>query len=974
MGWTGTGTLGADHRSPEGLIVFNPFPGLRPFEPDEDHLFFGREQEIDELLRRLRSAHFLSVVGTSGSGKSSLVRSGLIPSLYSGYMVSAGSSWRVAILRPGEDPIGHLAAALVKAGLLSTDDRELADTNRVMVEATLRRGSLGLVNAVRHARIPARDNLLVVVDQFEELFRFRRTRAIENPREEAISFVKLLLEAGRQSTLPIYVVLTMRSDFIGDCIEYPGLPDAINNGQYLVPRMTRAQVRLAITGPVAVGGGEIAPRLVLRLLNELGDDQDQLPVLQHALMRTWDHWEHHRQPGEPIDVATYEAIGTLRQALSLHAEEAYQETGTDRARQITERMFKALTDTFSDPRGVRRPTTLGELAGICEATQAEVAGIVEIFRRPGRSFLMPPSTVPLGERSIIDLSHESLMRRWTRLVDWAEQDRLSSTFYMRLSQAAQWYAEGSAGLWRNPELELGMQWKRDHRPTPHWGRRLDESFDDAMAFLDRSEREQVRIELEKARERKRKLRQARWTAVVFATLFLIAVLLTYVARGENQRATENLRLAKDAVDQTLSSAGLDPASAGADVPQMAEFRRELLERAKAFYVEFLKQDARDESLRNEMGQAHLRLGHIERWLENAVEAAREYEQAIGQFQSLGNEFPKVEYRQALANSYNWLGFALTPLPERTADAERAYNSALDLQRELLRASPSREEYAQELARTFYNRGILHGRTALPGSSALTAAESDFREAIRLLEPLAARRTNRVQALELARAYNNLGSLLATDDSRLAEARSLFEAAIRHDEELVKADPANREYRLELATFLNNLSDLLRLIGQDTLAQERSRQALNLLDGLALPAPSLGIEQADAHNLRGQILEASDIGAAVVEYDEALQIFEKLGTVAAARRSAIFHERYDDLLLNLTRLSQTSREPAVHALLRRALTEYLQLAQAALAAGSAAEAQPALDNVSRLLPELSEPDRAGIMPLYKGLADRLNQSR
>ena len=171
--------------------------------------------------------------------------------------------------------------------------------------------------------------------------------------------------------------------------------------------------------------------------------------------------------------------------------------------------------------------------------------------------------------------------------------------------------------------------------------------------------------------------------------------------------------------------------------------------------EFLKQDARNESLRNEMGLAHLRLGHIERWLENAVEATREYEQAIGQFQSLGNEFPKVEYRQALANSYNWLGFALTPLPERNTDADRAYNSALDLQRELLRASPSREEYAQELARTFYNRGILHGRTALPGSPALTAAESDFREAIRLLEPLAARRTNRVQALELARAYNNL---------------------------------------------------------------------------------------------------------------------------------------------------------------------------------------------------------------------------
>src|SRR5258705_13536812 len=90
----------------------NPFPGLRPFEPVEDHLFFGREKETDDLLRRLGSHRFLSVIGTSGCGKSSLIRSGLIPSLHSGMMARAGSSWRVAILRPGEDPIGHLAVAL----------------------------------------------------------------------------------------------------------------------------------------------------------------------------------------------------------------------------------------------------------------------------------------------------------------------------------------------------------------------------------------------------------------------------------------------------------------------------------------------------------------------------------------------------------------------------------------------------------------------------------------------------------------------------------------------------------------------------------------------------------------------------------------------------------------------------------------------------------------------------------------------
>src|SRR3984893_17971240 len=312
----------------ESKTLFNPFPGLRPFQADEEHLFFGREQEIDELLRRLRTTRFLQVVGTSGTGKSSLVRSGLIPTLQSGFAVRAGSNWRVWVFRPGGDPIGNLAASLDAPDALGTYG-ELASTNRVLLEATLRRGTLGLVQAVRQARIPSQDNLLVVVDQFEELFRFRRSGHDGDSRNEAAAFFKLLLEAAKQEDIPIYVVLTMRSDFLGDCMEFQGLPEAVNAGLYLVPRMTRDELRSAITGPVAVGGGDITQRLVLRLLNDLGDDYDQLPILQHALMRTWDHWAQRLPSTDAIDIEDYEAIGTFRHALSIHAEEAYEDTGSE---------------------------------------------------------------------------------------------------------------------------------------------------------------------------------------------------------------------------------------------------------------------------------------------------------------------------------------------------------------------------------------------------------------------------------------------------------------------------------------------------------------------------------------------------------------------------------------------------------------------------------------------------------------------
>jgi tetratricopeptide (TPR) repeat protein/energy-coupling factor transporter ATP-binding protein EcfA2 len=836
---------------PPGLL-FNPFPGLRPFEPEEDHLFFGREKEIDELLRRLRASRFLSVVGTSGSGKSSLVRSGLIPSLYSGFMVSAGSTWRVATFRPGEDPIGHLAEALNRSDVLGTEG-EMAGTNRVLLEATLRRSTRGLVDAVRQARIPREDNLLVIVDQFEELFRFRRSRQIENSRDEAVAFVKLLLEGTQQPEVPIYVVLTMRSDFIGDCMEYPGLPEAVNAGQYLVPRMTRDELRSAITGPIAVAGGEIAPRLVLRLLNDLGDNQDQLPLLQHALMRTWDHWERQRSPGQPIDIADYETVGTLQQALSLHAEEAFVETGSDANRKITERILKALTDTFSDPRGIRRPTSIRQLSAICEVSELEVTQIVEIFRRPGRSFLMPPATTLLESRSIVDLSHESLMRCWIRLIAWAEEERTSAQVYARLSQASAWFAEGTAGLWHNPELELGLRWKQQNHPTEAWSERYDSFFPRAMDFLDRSEKERDRIEAERENARKNKLRLAWAVAGTLGALLLVALFYYHVAQTENRRAEANLGLAFKAVNESLSSAGNQQGRESPDPPQLEHFRQELLKKAEDFYTNFLAtQSKNDPKFRVDSALLHSKLGDINRLLGKREDAVVQYKLAIQGFDQLSREKPgNAEYRQALAYAHHWLGENLrlwleeTPNPpHKRSDAEAEYNSALRLQKDLLQLSPQNADYAQALARTYYNRGILR---FYDYGGDLKATESDFLEAIRLLEPLAkgdlesqTKQSDNPPSHDLARVYSNLGYLLSD--------QGYYERAIGIQEDLVKKSPENWEYEVELSTFYNNLSFLAWSKGKRDLEAQSNHKALGGIEELLTPVPALESERAKAHML------------------------------------------------------------------------------------------------------------------------------
>jgi len=171
-------------------LLSNPFPGLRSFETDENYLFFGRDGQSDEVLTKLRTARFVAVVGTSGSGKSSLVRAGLLPALFSGHMPSAGSSWRIATFRPGNSPISNLAKALSE--VCGADARGNAAIRLTNIERTLRRSSLGLLEVVSQSKMAPYENLLILADQFEELFRFRKKSTDEHPEDEAAAFVKLL--------------------------------------------------------------------------------------------------------------------------------------------------------------------------------------------------------------------------------------------------------------------------------------------------------------------------------------------------------------------------------------------------------------------------------------------------------------------------------------------------------------------------------------------------------------------------------------------------------------------------------------------------------------------------------------------------------------------------------------------------------------------------------------------------------------
>lgn len=547
-------------------VKSNPFPGLRPFSIDESHLFFGREGQTDEVLIKLAENRFVGIIGLSGSGKSSFVFCGVLPILYGGFFADKGSDWRAVVMRPGASPIQNLAEALITDGdAYRVSSKEEKLVQRTITSTLLRSSSTGLVEAIKQTGESLSKNFLILVDQFEELFRFNKGEEMANAgSHESLTFVNLLTEAVKTTDASIYVAITMRSDFIGDCAQFPTLTKMINDSHYLIPQMTREQKRTAILGPVAVADGDISARLVQQVLNDLGDKSDQLPILQHALMRTWDYWFRHRESNEPMDIHHYEAIGKMSGALSKHADEAFNELN-DRQKVICEVVFKALTEKKEDGLGIRRPTRLKELAMLARTDAKEVVKVVEVFRKPGRSFLMPPHGTALNEDSFIDISHESLMRIWDRLKEWVNEESESIQMYLRLADAASMYQVGKAGLWRPPDLQLALKWQEKQKPTLTWGQRYHPAYERTMIFLEYSRKEYETQQKAKEEEQRKKLRRQRLFALVLgtATIICLGFLLFALVQQRNaefaaqQAKEESLRAEQEAQNAIEAKAQAD---------------------------------------------------------------------------------------------------------------------------------------------------------------------------------------------------------------------------------------------------------------------------------------------------------------------------------------------------------------------------------------------------------------------------------
>lgn len=506
---TGAGTFTL---SAPAAVSDCPYKGLSAFQPEDADRFYGREALTQELVKRLQLQKVLVVGGPSGSGKSSLVRAGLIPHLQAG-AGPGGARCRVAVMTPGRDALAELYFHLVQA----LEGVPGAARPMIGPDDLAQRPALARRLAQPASTAPP---LVLCIDQFEELFTL-------SPPAQVVPFVEALSAITDPADSQVRIVLAVRADFYAACAQVPWLAERFTDNQVLVGPMSPAELRRAISEPARRAGLYLERNLVDAIIDEAGSEAGSLPLISHALVETWK-----RRKGATLTLEGFRAAGGVAGAIAQTADVIYEQRFGEAERAATRRLFLRLVAPGEGAGDTRRVVERAEIE--TDPEPAVMARVVEP--------LTEARLLTVDKRSV-QIAHEALLRSWPRLRCWIDEKRDDLRVRQRLIR----HAEEWRAAEREPDLLL--------RGTPllaalDWlGKNADQAGPEVQEFIAASEeaKRQEEAAAEEKRARAKRLRRAAVAALsVLAVGATAASVVAFLAYQEAQR---NGLLASQAMEQ-----------------------------------------------------------------------------------------------------------------------------------------------------------------------------------------------------------------------------------------------------------------------------------------------------------------------------------------------------------------------------------------------------------------------------------------
>jgi WD40 repeat protein/serine/threonine protein kinase/DNA-binding XRE family transcriptional regulator len=669
--------------------IENPFKGLRPFREADAEDFFGRETLVQDLMGALGTdadlSRFLAVVGPSGSGKSSVVKAGLVPALRRGGLPGS-QNWFIADFLPGSHPFEELEAALLRVAVNPPGS---------LLEQ-LQSGERGLSRAVRRV-LPQDDSveLVLVIDQFEELF------TLVSDREIRDLFIDSLVTAVMDPSSRMHVIITLRADFIDRPLEYVDLGELLRERSAFVLPLTPDELEEAVNGPTRRVGLIPETGLTARIVRELGDQPGMLPLLQHALSELYE-----RRDGRRLTLKAYKQIGGVLGSLGGSAEDLFQAL-SEPHRVIARQLFLRLMTLGEGVEDTRRRVLRSEV----EALGVGVDTVIDAF---GHARLLTFDRDPLTRSATVEVAHEALLREWSRLRAWIDESRADVRMQRVLAQAAldwQTHGQDESFLLRGARLDQFAGWN-ENRTVALTGEELVYLEASLAAREARAAAEAARQERETALEQRSK-RFLRGLVIVLSVAAVIAGSLSIFAFSQQRLAEDSAEAALAEANGRATQQVIAESEALARATQQAVAEAEAAARAVAEQQAVDEQEravkAEQEALRQaSIGLAALaekEIGGVDRELSIllALEAVENYPytpQAAAALSQTVEEFRSVrvlETSQAVFNIKNvaaWSpdGTRIAAASSPSPDAVFIWDSESD--RELIAINPFQEGCAE----------------------------------------------------------------------------------------------------------------------------------------------------------------------------------------------------------------------------------------------------------------------------------------
>ena len=510
--------------------VRNPYKGLRAFDEADARDFFGREDLAGQLVERLRESRFVAVVGPSGSGKSSVVRAGVVPALRAGALPGS-DTWLLADSTPGAYPLEELEAVLLRIAVnpppslieqLAADDR-------------------GLLRVVKRVLPPGRSELLLIVDQLEELFTLVKDESVH------AQVLWMIERAVRDPASRLRVIVTLRADFYDRPLLYRGFAELLRDGVVTVAPLSPEEIERAVSGPARGAGVELEQGLLAEIVADVLDEPGALPLLQYALTELYE-----RREGAHLTRAAYAAIGGVSGALARRAEELYAGLGAD-GQDAARQLFLQLV-TIGEAADTRRRVERAELDSL-DVAEDGLAECIDVF---GASRFLSFDRDPRTGRPTVEIAHEALLTQWGRLREWIDTARDDLRTHLRLAAgAAAWdeSARDPSFLLRGSQLAGFESWASESSLAQT---ELDREFLRESLHARETERaaEESRLAREHALER-RSVNRLRAIVAVLGVAAAVALGLTVFAFEEGNRSERQARIAETRELAAASVANLD---------------------------------------------------------------------------------------------------------------------------------------------------------------------------------------------------------------------------------------------------------------------------------------------------------------------------------------------------------------------------------------------------------------------------------